>query len=80
MESAINELKSQNDELENKQNELEARSMRENLLFFGFTRSDQEDCSKKNSLFEKNYKLRSPWCSTERIELEKCLEQKLGRS
>ena len=51
MESAINELKSQNDELENKQNELEARSMRENLLFFGFTESDQEDCSEKIKQF-----------------------------
>jgi len=38
-------------ELENKQNELEARSMRENLFFFGFTESDREDCSEKLKQF-----------------------------
>jgi len=33
---------------------------------------------KKPRLFENNNKLCSPWCSKERIELEKCLEQKLS--
>ena len=55
MESVINNLKSQNIELESKTNDLEARSMRENVLFFGFKESENEDCSTiiKQFIYEK---------------------------
>ena len=43
LESTLKSVKAQNKELEYKTNDLEARSMRENLLFYGLNENKGED-------------------------------------
>lgn len=54
MKSTIENLKEQNQNIENKTNDLMARSMRENLLFHGITETVGKDCENLVKTFIKD--------------------------